>query len=315
MKLVHQLDELQNHDSPVSLAAGFFDGMHLGHRKVIETAIKSAHSTDGEAWVLTFDTHPLKILNPGSAPLLLTSAQHKLKLIKECNVDGCIVLPFTKQLAAMSPSDFADWLFHCVPSLAEVVTGKNWRFGKGGAGCPDLLADLGYKANVKVTPVSPVLINNEPISSTRIRLSVMKGKLDDAAKMLGRSFSVLGTVVKGHAIGREIGYPSANLDPHNEALPPLGVYAVKALVDNKMYNGILNFGTRPTFNNNKKAPSTLELHIFDFAESIYDKDIEAFFIEHLRDEWYFSSVEELKSQIALDISKAKEILAGLPVKT
>jgi len=309
MREVQDLHEMRRCSARITLAAGFFDGLHLGHRKVIETAIKSAHATGGEAWVLTFDTHPLKVLNPGSAPLLLTSTPHKLRLIRGCSVDGCVVLTFTRKLAGMSASAFADWLFHCAPSLSEIVIGDNWRFGKGGKGCPNLLANLSGEADVQVTTVRPVLKGSEPISSTKIRLAVMRGQLDAALEMLGRPFSVLGTVVKGHAIGRKIGYPSANLDPHNEALPPLGVYAVRALVGNELHDGVLNFGTRPTFHKSKDPQPTLELHLLDFSDPLYDIDIEAFFVERLRDEWYFSSSEELKSQIALDIAKAREILA------
>jgi riboflavin kinase/FMN adenylyltransferase len=308
MIIIKDLHTLSKPVRPITLASGFFDGVHLGHRSILERAIKSAHSHGGEAWVLTFDTHPLKILRPESAPLMLTSTKHKLELIRACGIDGCIMLPFSTELATMPPADFADWLFHRVPTLAEIVVGENWRFGAQALGTPELLQSLGSKANLKVTALPPVIDDGQPISSTRIRTAIMHGELDHAAAMLGRPASVLGTVVHGRAIGRKLGYPSANIDPHNEALPPLGVYAVKANADGKQYNAVLNFGTRPTFDKNKAVPPVLELHLLDFEGSLYDQDIEAHFIARMRDEWYFSTIEELKLQIQKDIEQARHIL-------
>jgi len=312
MKIIEDLHTLTKPVRPITLAAGFFDGVHIGHRSILERAIKSAHNHGGEAWVLTFDTHPLKILCPESAPLMLTSTKHKLELIHSCGIDGCIMLPFSTKLANMSPTDFADWLFHRVPTLAEIVVGENWRFGAQALGTPELLQSLGSKANLTVTALAPVLDDGQPISSTRIRNAIMHGELEHAAAMLGRPVSVLGTVVHGRAIGRKLGYPSANIDPHNEALPPLGVYAVKANAAGKKYNGVLNFGTRPTFDKDKAVPPVLELHLLDFEGNLYDHNIEAHFIARMRDEWYFATIEELKLQIQKDIEQARLILNRTP---
>ncbi len=317
MRLIRDLHELRDQAKPITLAAGFFDGVHRGHRSIIEYAKTSAHANGGEAWVLTFDRHPLKVLRPEAAPLMLTSTPHKLALICDCEVDGCIVLPFSHELAAMAPADFAAWLFHCAPTLSEIVVGDNWRFGAGGAGTPELLRELGVEEGLSVTTLPPVLEVEETISSTRIRMAIMRGELDNAARMLGRPVSVLGTVVRGKAIGRTLGYPSANIDPHNEALPPLGVYAVQALVRGKLYDGVMNFGTRPTFEKNMAVPPILELHLLDFESSLYDEDIEAYFIAHLRDEWYFATIDELTAQIADDVRVTREILKtkGLDAET
>lgn len=308
MKRVTDLAELRTCTTPITLAAGFFDGLHRGHMHVLHSAIDDARNRDGEAWVLTFDSHPRGIVSPDTTPLLLTSTPHKLRLIEASGVDGCICLPFTRTLAEQTPTEFADWLFECIPSLARVTTGEDWRFGAGGKGSPAQLKELGHAHGIEITAVAPVLEDGKPISSTLIRIAVMRGHLDEAAAMLGRPYSVLGTVVKGHAIGRTIGYPSANLDPHNEALPPLGVYAVRARVAEHLVDGVLNFGTRPTFQRDRQSPPTLELHLLDFDGPLYDTDIEAFFIRHLRDEWYFSSTDELKEQIAADIIQARAIL-------
>ncbi len=309
MKRLTDLQQLREQTKPIVLAAGFFDGLHCGHLSIIEYAKSAARKLGGEAWMLTFDRHPLKVLRPEIAPLMLTSTEHKIRLIEASGIDGCMVLPFTRELAATPAEEFAAWLLHCAPTLAEVVVGENWRFGAKAAGTPVLLRELGAKANLTVTSLPPVLDGDKTISSTRIRMAITCGELEHAAQMLGRPVSVLGTVIHGHAIGRTLGYPSANIDPHNEALPPMGVYAVQALVNGKFYDGALNFGTRPTFEDNKAIPPILELHLLDFEGSIYDDDIEAYFIEHLRDEWYFATIEELKEQIAKDIENTRDILA------
>jgi len=306
--ILNDLQGLKSRSCPIVLAAGFFDGLHGGHRNVIQTTLSTAQQVGGEAWVMTFDPHPLKILKPESAPLLLTSTAHKLALLRQERVDGCILLPFTHALAAMPPEAFSTWLFHCAPTLKAVITGGNWRFGSGGKGTPQMLADLGRDMQIRVTTVQPLMHGGLPVSSTRIRKAITCGDLADATAMLGRPPSVLGTVIHGRAIGRTLGYPSANIDPHNEALPPLGVYAVQAVVDGRLHDGALNFGIRPTFDKDKAVPPLLELHLLDFAGNIYAQKIEAFFIERLRDEWYFATVEELKAQIADDIAQTRRIL-------
>jgi riboflavin kinase/FMN adenylyltransferase len=307
--IINDLKPLQTRSRPIVLAAGFFDGVHLGHRRVLDQARADARRLGGEAWVMTFDTHPLKIIRPAAAPLLLTATAHKLALIRQAGMDGCILLPFTKELAAMPADAFSQWLFHSAPTLSEVIVGGNWRFGANAAGTPQRLAQLGAGVPIRVITMPPVLHGSAAISSTRIRQAVTCGDLAEAAAMLGRPFSVLGTVVHGRAIGRTMGYPSANIDPHNEALPPLGVYAVQACVGGRFHDGALNFGTRPTFDKDNAVPPLLELHLLDFSGSLYDQEIEAFFIERLRDEWYFATIEELKTQIADDVARTRQILA------
>jgi riboflavin kinase/FMN adenylyltransferase len=308
MKRLQDLSELRTRTKPITVAAGFFDGVHRGHRSIIDYTKAAALRHGGEAWILTFDRHPLKVLRPSGAPLMLTSTDHKLALISACDVDGCVMLPFSQELASMPAAEFAAWLLHCAPTLSEIIVGENWRFGAKAGGTPDLLRELGSEANLTVTPLPPVMDNNEIVSSTRIRAAILRGELDHAASMLGRPVSVLGTVIQGRAIGRTLGFPSANIDPHNEALPPLGVYAVQALVDGKFYDGALNFGTRPTFDKDMAIPPVLELHLLDFEGSLYSDTIEAYFIKHLRDEWYFATTGELSTQIALDVRDTREIL-------
>ena len=307
MKKSKSLTILKKRSRPIFLAAGFFDGIHLGHRKVLDATIAAARDNGGEAWVLSFDVHPMKLIDPSKAPLLLTSAVHKLMLLRRLDLDGCILLPFTRQFADLHADDFIRQLKSSAPMLAEIFVGKNWRFGKGGAGSPALLAKLGKELGFTVTIATPLVRKKTPVSSTRIRKLIIDGRLSDASLMLGRDVSVLGTVCAGRQIGRQLGFPTANLDPHSEALPPQGVYAVRALVGREIINGVLNLGTRPTFDQCNKS-LLMELHLLDFNRKLYGQNIEVSFIKRLRNERKFSSRDDLKAQIARDTEMAASIL-------
>jgi len=307
--------ELQSRTKPIVLAAGFFDGVHIGHQSVIGQAIQQARALAGEAWVMTFAPHPMKILRPDKAPLMVTAHEHKLALLEAHGADGTITLPFTRELSATEPRDFANWLFHCAPTLHQVVVGENWRFGARAAGTPALLAEFGREAGVSVQTMPPVLFQDVPVSSTRIRDAIQHGQLDTAKAMLGRPPSVLGTVVHGRAVGRTLGYPSANLDPHNEALPPQAIYAVEARIDDQFHAGALSYGTRPTFDGmDPDIPPVIELHLIDYEGSLYGRNIETFLLHKLREQWHFDSINALKHQIAKDVEHTRAIVAqqGLP---
>lgn len=310
MITTNDLHDLQVREKPISLAAGFFDGVHRGHQAVIQHAKETAQKHDGEVWVMTFAPHPMKVLKPIMAPLMITSLEHKLSILETLGVDGTIILPFTKQLAGTSPEDFANWLFHCAPSLHQVVVGENWRFGSRAAGTPDLLAEYGRDAGVSVHTMDPVLYQDDPISSTRIRNAIISGDLDAAKSMLGRPPGILGVVIHGRAVGRKLGFPSANLDPHNEVFPPTGIYAVQARIGNDFYAGACSYGTRPTFDKNTHgATPILELHLIDFEGDLYGQNVEMFILKRLRDEWYFETIEALKKQIAKDVEQTREIVS------
>ncbi len=313
MEVFSQLAQLREEAGPIVLAAGFFDGVHTGHQKVIGATIDRAEELGGKAWVLTFDPHPLKVLNPEAAPLLLTANRHKLMLLQRTRLHGCLMLPFTRELANCEPRDFLRSLRANVPALAEIMVGQNWRFGHHGKGTPGLVKRMGRDLGIKLDVVRPVMRKSETVSSTRIRAEILRGNLDEAAAMLGRPVSILGTVVKGRSIGRKIGFPTANLDPHNEVLPPHGVYAVHAVLDGRVFGGVMNFGLRPTFTDGDDIP-TLELHLFDFHGDLYGRDIEVFFADFLREEESFPSMELIKKQIGRDAANAHKVLRGKKLK-
>jgi riboflavin kinase/FMN adenylyltransferase len=308
METLRHLSSFRSKPRPIILAAGFFDGVHIGHQEIIRRATDEAARTGGESWVLTFDVHPLKALGK-NAPSLLTCNKHKLILLRRYGVHGCILLPFTAEFADTSPEDFLADLLENMPSLKGIMVGENWHFGKGGAGDARFLVGETATRGVEVEVVDPVRHAGDVVSSTRIRSTVTNGDLEGPATMLGRPFSVLGTVSHGRELGRKLGFPTANLVCGNEALPPMGIYAVYAVTERDVFRGVLSFGTRPTLGDGSKDP-VLELHILDLNRNLYDKDIEVFFIEKLRDEKRFDSVDELVDNIERDVEKAGEILAG-----
>jgi riboflavin kinase/FMN adenylyltransferase len=295
---------------PLGLAAGFFDGLHRGHREVLRRTLAAARRAGGEAWVLTFDKHPLKVLDPARAPRLLTSTAHKIRLMEEMGLDGCLVVPFTLRLSRQTPEAFVEQLCRNAPTLKRVLVGDNWRFGLRGRGDAQLLQQLGKARGFGVSVVKPVVDRGVPVSSTRIRNAVERGRLDEAAALLGRRFSILGTVIRGRRLGRTLGYPTANLAPHNEVMPLPGVYAVKALVRGQELGGVLNFGFRPTFDRGAQRP-VLELHLFDFGDNLYGKTVEVTFIKRLRGERRFRSAAELSMRIAADVRAARRCLAAV----
>ena len=310
MKVYENWAAVKQPSTPVVLAAGFFDGVHRGHQRVAARTISAAKACGGRAWVLTFDTHPLRVLNPASAPRLLTSLPHKLRALSHLGIDTCLVLPFTRRLAGLEPETFIKALHTHIPTLTEVLIGLNWHFGRGGRGGPDLLSKLGHRFGFRTTVVPPVRRGGRPVSSTRIRDAVTSGCLAEAAVMLGRPFSAWGTVVPGNHRGHGIGYPTANLDTHNEALPPEGVYAVHAVLDGRAacLDGVLNLGVCPTFHPHPPRTPILELHLFDFKQSLYGRNVEVFFIARLRDERPFSCTADLARQIAIDVHLARSLL-------
>lgn len=314
MKLCHSLSALGREKKGIRLAAGFFDGVHRGHQAVIRRVIQEALVRGETAWIMTFDIHPLKLLQPLAAPPLLTSTEHRIRLLESYGVQNCVILSFTRVMAELGPETFILRLVQAVRNLRGIVVGRNWTFGKNGTGTPELLRKLGALHGFEVDIVRPVRWQGDVISSTRIRRAVAGGRLEEAAAMLGRTFSVAGTVVSGRGIGRRLGVPTANVTLHNEVAPANGVYAVQAAVDRKVHDGVANIGIRPTFFHSSKGKDSkrhkvLEVHLFDMQANISRRPIEVFFVRKLRAERRFASIAALKGQISQDIKRAKKILA------
>jgi riboflavin kinase/FMN adenylyltransferase len=258
--------------------------------------------------VLTFDPHPEKILHPASAPHLLTATQHKITLIRDLDVGHLLIIAFDKQFAATEPEDFVQQLVKHSKPLREICVGHEWAFGKNRRGNLELLKKLGARFDFGVVGIPPVTVNGEIVSSTTIRQAVEAGDLQKAAAMLGREYTILGTVVRGDDLGKKIGFPTANLSAHNEQFPPNGVYFAQAMLDGVIYPGVVNLGYRPTVSSEKDR--VLEIHLFDFDRDIYGSDLEVRFVRYLRPEKKFESVDMLVRQIALDVKQARDLAAA-----
>lgn len=307
MKIIHALEEFHENEIPVILAAGCFDGLHIGHTAVIKKAIERAKEIGGEAWVFTFDPHPAKVLMPDRAPpLIFTTDQQSLHL-QEMGVDGCILQPFTLDFMKQEPLDFFENLCTCIPHLAGISVGEDWSFGRNRAGNAALLTKLCAERELFFSAHPEVQWNNERVSSTRIREAIKLGHMDDVNGMLGRPVSTIGRVEHGEKIGRKLGYPTANIDPENDMLPPRGIYAAKLRVGHQYYNAAAYIGHRGTFHENK--PQVLEVHLLDETEiDLYGQHVEVSYLKYIRGDEIFEDAEQLKVQIATDLADIRAVL-------
>ena len=307
MQILRSISELSRLPGPLFLAIGAFDGVHLGHQAVISTSARHAREAGGTPVVVTFDPHPAKVLRPNTAPHLLTATQHKIALIRELGVAHLLVQNFDRQFAATPPEDFVQQLVAHAKPLREICVGHEWSFGKGRAGNLALLKKLGTTYDFDVVGVQAVTVNGEVVSSTAIRRAVADGDLIKATQMLGREYTILGTVKTGEKLGRKLGFPTANLSAHSEQFPPNGVYVAEARLAGALYRGVANLGYRPTVSGGN-AERLLELHLFDLNRDIYGEEIEVRFLRYLRPEEKFENVEALAAQIARDVAQAREAL-------
>jgi riboflavin kinase/FMN adenylyltransferase len=306
MEVLQSIPELETLRGPIFVAIGVFDGVHLGHQAVISTSAKHARAAGGTPVVVTFDPHPAKVLRPQDAPHLLTATQHKIVLIRDLGVQHLLLLKFDRHLASTAPENFIDQLVAHSRPLREICVGHEWSFGKDRRGNLDLLKKLGARFDFEVIGIPPVTVSGEVVSSTAIRKAVEDGDFAKAAQMLGRDYTILGTVSSGDNLGKKIGFPTANLSAHSEQFPPNGVYFAEARLDGGMHHGVVNLGYRPTVHADK-SNRVLEIHLLDFDRDIYGQDIEVRFLRYLRAEQKFANLDALARQIALDVRQAREL--------
>jgi riboflavin kinase/FMN adenylyltransferase len=317
MKLLKQPSQFRKIPGPIVLAAGFFDGVHIGHQQVLACTIERAREIGGQAWVMTFDRHPMSVLAPSKCPPLLSTLEDRLHRLEAAGVDGVLLLPFSRRMAVLEPETFIRWLCGEPPhadgdgvgacasaKLSEIRCGENWRFGRRAAGTPELLAQYGHRYGFRVVIVPYAEYQSVEISSTRIRYAVREGRLDDAAAMLGRPYSVRDRVIRGRGVGATLCVATANVQPRTDVLPPRGVYAVRVIVDGAAYNGVANLGIHPTFTDVRPEHAVLETHLLGFLGDLYGKLIEVCFLGRLRDECVFNSPAVLTAQIMEDVRQA-----------
>jgi riboflavin kinase / FMN adenylyltransferase len=302
---------LPTHVGSTVVTVGTFDGVHLGHLDVLVRLAARAKATGRASVLLTFDPHPLELLKPAAAPLLLTTRDEKLSVIATTGIDYVAVLPFTRELANHSAEQFVDLLLRERFRMAELLIGHDHGFGRGRAGDVETLRTLGAARSFAVDVVAPVETSDgEPVSSTRIRRAVLAGDLAAAAAALGRRYSVSGIVVAGEARGRALGFPTINVMPESprKLLPPDGVYAVYVETPHGSFGGMMNLGGRPTFGDERR---TIEAHLFDASGDFYGDVVQVGFVARLRDTKRFDSAADLMAQLAADEQGARRALTLL----
>lgn len=310
MKIFSSLEDIKKSGLKfpnLAVALGMFDGVHIGHRTVIEKAVKLAHEHHGTSAVFTFRNHPMSVIAPSRKPLIINDNAAKVRDIEDIGVDVLVDIEFTKELSAMSPEAFMAMLRdYLAPKF--VVTGPNYSFGAMGKGTPELLAKEGGKYGFKAYMHHFVYCQNSMVSSTAIRLALLDGDLDSANKMLGRPFSIDEEVSHGKKRGRLLGFPTANLMLSDDrAMVPNGVYIVAAYVGGRRYDAIASVGTNPTF---RDISRRVEVNIFDFSHDIYGEIIRIDFLKAIRREIKFTSVDALLMQIKKDVQTAKDYFAA-----
>ena len=292
---------------PIYLSIGTFDGVHLGHQKILNVLLKKAKSKDVEKAVLTFYPHPFKVVKPTAVPKMISSLRHRIEIIFSMGFDSVYVMEFNKWLSSFSPEQFINTVVKDKLNAKEVFVGEDFALGKYKHARVPFLNNLFKQNLIKLNVINNKTFLSKAVSSTQIRKHILSGDVKKAQKLLGRSYSILGKVIHGDRIGRKIGFPTANIEPYNEAIPHSGAYAVKILYNKREFQGIANIGFRPTIKKENKKQS-IEVHIFDFDKDIYGKGLEIFFIKRLRDEKHFRDVCQLKSQIEKDIKRVKKLL-------
>lgn len=305
MKVIKGLRQVKTPVGGSVVTIGVFDGVHIGHRRIIEMVVKRAKRLGIKSVVLTFDPHPIDILRPKSRIPSLISLGHRIRLIESLGADILIVVKFSKTFAKLSAGKFAKDILVSRLGAREVYVSEGFYFGKGAGADKEKLKDMGRALGFKVNIVAPVKADGHTVSSSLIRRAIAKGDLALGAKLLGRPVSILGTVVRGARLARELGYPTANVNPHHEVIPPSGVYAVRVSYRGISFKGVLNIGTRPTFFGPRDREPSIEAHIFDFHKHIYGEDLEILFIKKLREEVKFKDRADLVRRIRKDAKQAR----------
>jgi riboflavin kinase/FMN adenylyltransferase len=307
VKIFQGLEELEQFKFPV-VTIGTFDGVHFGHKKILSRVKEVASKYDGETIVITFYPHPRMVLFPDDNDIkLLSSQEEKIALLENFGIENLIVIPFSKEFSRLTSLDFVRNILVNKIGTKKLVIGYDHHFGKNREGSFEHLLEFGPVYGFDVEEISAQDIDEVAVSSSKIRNSLLEGDVELANTFLERKYSLSGFVFKGDQVGRTLGFPTANINiafPH-KLIPAFGVYLVEVLVESKKYFGALNIGVRPTLINKKPQ---IEVYIFEFDEEIYGKEVEVLFIKKIRNEQKFSSLEELKNQIQLDVLTMKNII-------
>lgn len=301
MEIFHGIENVDIR-RPTVLTLGVFDGLHLGHQAIIRTVVERSLLIDAVPTLITFDPHPRQVLKPETAPPLLQTFNQKAEGLASLGIQQIIVLEFNQDLATLSAEDFVEQFIVLGLQAREVYLGKGFAFGNQRRGNIELLQQLSRQFDFHADEVPEVRLRGHRISSTMVRMLLKSGRVNVARRMLGRPYGIEGVVMRGHGIGRQLLYPTANLDLQNRVLPADGVYVTLALVDGIWRRSVTNIGKRPTFGG--ELESKVETHLIDFDQDLYDQTIRVRVLHRLRGEKKFSGVDELRAQITRDRDRA-----------
>jgi riboflavin kinase/FMN adenylyltransferase len=310
MKIFRDITEIRR-DKKTALTIGTFDGVHLGHRRLLDSLMGKSRENNLRNIVITFDPHPRIVLSSDNGIKLLNTLNEKLEAFEKLGIENVLVIKFTEEFSKQRSEEFLKSYIIDKIGVSEFIIGYDHKFGRNRDGDQNLLSRLSRKYDFSLSVVDGVSVNGNPVSSTSIRNQLLDGNVKSANHLLGRKYYLSGKVIKGAMRGRELGFPTANLKvtESNKLIPAQGVYAVESIVGNKNYNGIMNIGLRPTFE--ERIEPVIEVHIFDFNSDIYSNEIKIGFIDRIRDEKQFNSKDELIEQIKMDIEKAYSLIGNL----
>ena len=308
MKVVQGIESFRHgYSGDVYVALGNFDGVHLGHRRILASTVNAAVTAGSKSAVLIFTPHPLSLLSPHRAPQLLQSVEERIEMLGNAGIDYVIVHPFTRAFASVVPELFAVEILHGKLAISGVVVGYDYSFGRQGSGTPHDLRQLGERLGFSVDVISPVAVDGVPVGSSLIRSYLTEGRVEAAAVMLGYPFTLSGTVVHGDGRGRQLGFPTANIQtPCDIIRPGNGVYLSKAVLKSGTeFWALTNVGKRPTF---CKTESSVEVYLIDATKNLYGEELRVVFLQKIREEKAFNSAMELTEQIKQDVRLARDLI-------
>ncbi len=310
MKIFNDIATLRAHlSAPTVATIGNYDGLHRGHRAILDRVLERAGQISGCSLIITFDPHPLSVLAPDRAPRQIVTLRQKLALLREAQLGFVLILPFTMELAEVTPEGFVRDYLSSGLGLREVYVGANFNFGRGRAGSAETLVQFCGEVGIHAEKVPEIRNLGSPISSSRIRRALQAGEVELACELLGRPYAIEGTVVHGDGRGAELGFPTANLNASNTLIPQDGVYVTQAVIEGDARPAVTNIGARPTFTD---AHYAIETHLLDGPGDLYGKEIEVRFLARLRQELRFDSAEALVDQVRKDIERAREFFSNAP---
>jgi riboflavin kinase/FMN adenylyltransferase len=307
MRILRDLPSFPPELTPSVAALGAFDGIHLAHAKILDTAVERARALGVAAVACTFDPHPAAVLRPALAPTPIATLDENLARIAERGLDATLVIPFTPEFSRMEAEAFVEQVLRRTLAVREVVVGFNHTFGRGARGTAALLRDLGSRDGFVTHVLPPLQVKGLAVSSSAIREALREGAVELARELLGRPYSVTGTVQRGAGRGRTLGFPTANLRPDRPLALAGGVYAARARWDDEQAEAVVNIGYRPTF---EESEYWIEAYLFDFAGDLYDRALTLDFLHRIRAEMKFSGVEALRAQVRADMTEARRRLRG-----